>query len=153
MPQRFLVPQFLDVETKIIGPITTRQFIIMMISGMIDFIFFRLFLFNVFLGLTILNTVIFGIIAFLRINGMPFHFFVINLIQTLRRPNRRVWEKSELKKIVKKEDKKEVEPVTKVVPKQAPKTSRLSALSLMVDTGGAYKAESPEENKLTQKKK
>ena len=146
MPRQFLVPQFIEVETKIIGPVTTRQFIIMMVSGMLDFIFFKLFLFNVFLVVTIINTIVFGIIAFLRINGMPFHFFVLNLIQTLKRPNRRVWEKTVLKAIERKDTKKNVEPVTTVVHKQPLKSSRLSALSLMVDTGGAYNAERAEED-------
>ncbi|KKS92044.1 MAG: hypothetical protein UV69_C0039G0006, partial [Parcubacteria group bacterium GW2011_GWE2_43_12] len=31
--QQFVVPQFIDVEDKIIGPITVRQFIIIMVGG------------------------------------------------------------------------------------------------------------------------
>ena len=32
--QQFTVPQFIDVEPKIIGPITTRQFLIFLAAGL-----------------------------------------------------------------------------------------------------------------------
>jgi len=70
----FAVPQFIDVENKIFGPITTRQFILVMIAGMLDFIFYKLLYFNAFIFLSVPITGIFCIIAFLKINGMPFHF-------------------------------------------------------------------------------
>ena len=88
--QQFIVPQFIDVEDKILGPITTRQFIILLIVGMIVFLSFRfgdlsLFIFSlIFFGLGGL------VIAFVKVNGQSFHYFLINIIQTLRRPSRRV---------------------------------------------------------------
>jgi len=134
----FLVPQFIDVETKIIGPITTRQFLIMMVAGMLDFIFYKLFYFNTFIAIAVIITGIFAVIAFVKINGMPFHLFFLNIVQTLKRSKLRLWRKEEIKAlppVEKAEVKKEF------MAKKPLETSRLSSLSLMVNTGGAYREE------------
>lgn len=135
----FLVPQFIDVETKIIGPITTRQFLIMLVSGMIDFIFYKLFYFQTFVVIALANTAIFGIFAFFKVNGMPFHFFVLNLIQTFKRPRLRVWNKEEIPSLPQAE---KVEVKKEYLKKPPLEGSRLSSLSLVVNTGGAFKEES-----------
>jgi hypothetical protein len=134
----FMVPQFIDVESKIFGPITVRQFILVMIAGMLDFIYYKLFYFNTFVVLGVITTSIFCIIAFLRINGMPFHIFFLNLVQTLIKPSFRIWRKEEITSLPmpeKAEIKKEF------IPKPAIPSSRLASLSLTVNTGGAYKEE------------
>ncbi len=138
MPGQFLVPQFIDVETKIIGPVTTRQFFIMMGDAMVCFLFYKLFYFNTFIVVTILTTVVFGVVAFARINGMPFHYFFLNMVQTLKRPKLRVWAKVPPTEVPEPEKAEEVER-TPVKPPLA--TSRLADLSLLVDTGGAYEPE------------
>lgn len=135
---QFLVPQFIDIESKIIGPITTRQFLIMMVSGMLDFIFYKLFYFNTFIILALFITAIFGVIAFAKINGMPFHYFFLNIVQTLKRPNLRLWHKSIITALPV-EEKEEVK--KEFVVKPPIPESRLSSLSLIVNTGGAYKEE------------
>jgi hypothetical protein len=134
----FLVPQFLDIETKIFGPITTRQFLIMMVAGMIDFIIYKLFLFNTFLVASIAITGILGIIAFVKINGMPFHFFFLNLVQTLKRPRLRLWQKEEIAALPPAE---KAEVKKEFIAKSLIPTSRLSVLTLIVNTGGAYSEE------------
>lgn len=138
MPQQFLVPQFIDVETKIIGPITTRQFFIMLVDAMVCFIYYKLFFFNTFVIATVLTTVIFGIVAFAKINGAQFHYFFLNMVSTLKKPRIRMWGKITLSSLPKVEEaKKEVRPPTKA----APLSSRLASLTLLVDTGGAYAPE------------
>lgn len=140
--QQFVIPQFIDVEDKIIGPITTRQFIILLVAAMILFIIYKLATFTFFLvfGLPILAISI--ILAFIKINGQPFHFFLLNVMQTARRPNLRVWNKEltneELQRNLKKEEVK-ITPPRPV--KEALEGTKLSELSLIVNTGGAYKGE------------
>src|SRR3990167_10294011 len=91
--QQFVVPQFIDIEDKIIGPITTRQFIILIVMGFFIFLSYRLSDFSLFVVLTVILVMVGGSLAFWRVNGRPFHFFLLNLIQTLRRPHLRVWNK------------------------------------------------------------
>ena len=45
--EKFLVPQYIDVEPKIMGPITGRQFIEMLIGGFLSFIIYKTAPFNV----------------------------------------------------------------------------------------------------------
>ena len=40
--RQFTVPQFIDVEDKILGPITVRQFLLLVVGGLIIFAEFKL---------------------------------------------------------------------------------------------------------------
>ena len=77
--QQFVVPQFIDVEDKIIGPITTRQFIMMLVGAILLAIAFKLFDTGLFVVFAILDIGIVATLSFVKINGMPFHFFLSNL--------------------------------------------------------------------------
>lgn len=140
MPDQFVVPQFIDAEDKIFGPITARQFVILMVALLIVAALFKLVSFIWFLALSIPLLFGAGVIAFARINGQPFHFFVLNLIQTQRKPSLRVWDKTltdaQLRAYLKETP---PEAPTTLVRKQAPSSSRLSELSLVVNTGGVYR--------------
>lgn len=138
--QRFVVPQFINVENKVIGPITVRQFLIFVGAAVIIAILYRILIFTyfVFSGVIILGMA--AVIAFVKVNGAQFHFFFLNLIQTLKKPGLRVWNNRklpvELKSVtsIKAEDEK-------IVKKQLYRKSRLAELSLVVDTKGRYRGE------------
>ena len=142
MPQQFTVPQFLDAEDKIFGPVTMRQFVILLVAFMTDAVLYKLLPFVAFLAVAIPLIALAGIIAFVKINGMPFHFFILNLIQTLKRPQLRVWDKalntSELRDLLKVEKAPPPPPLERKAPVSK---SRLNELTLVVNTGGLYKPE------------
>lgn len=144
MPDQFVVPQFLDVEAKIIGPITGRQFIIILVTIGVEFVIYTVFLNLVVLILLGVPVLVIGaVFAFAKVNGQPFHYIAINMIQTLRRPSVRVWDKgladSQIKESLKKE--KEAPPPAPPPSKGALESSRLSEMSLVVNTGGVYQPE------------
>ena len=138
--QQFTVPQFIDVENKIIGPITARQFLILLIAAIIVAISYKIFDFSLFLTVGVFVFLIAVLFAFVKVNGRPFHFFVLNIIQTLRRPSTRVWN-NRLNILTEKDEEVFVEPVIKAVSKEPFKKSRLAELALIVDTQGKYKGE------------
>lgn len=142
MPNQFTVPQFIDAEDKIIFFITARQFIIMLAGILIFFLLFKLLRFVPFLLVGIPWIVACAVVAFMRINGQPFHFFVLNIVQTFKRPTLRVWNKmlttAEVKMFLQKEPEKALPPPPA---KRLASSSRLAELSLIVNTGGAYKPE------------
>lgn len=151
MPQQFVVPQFLDVETKIIGPITGRQFGILLGTLLADFAAFRIFRsIPIFILVAILITTIGIAFAFVKINGQPFHYIVLNMIQTIRKPLIRVWDKemtdSEIKNRLKEVNKKDEIKEEPVRIKRL-EGSRLEELSMVVNTGGAYKSDALEDIK------
>lgn len=139
---KYTVPQFIDTEDKIIGPITTRQFIILMVTFFFGFIFYKLFDFALFLLTAIPAVIIGGIIAFMRVNGQPFHFFMLNLLQTMRRPPLRVWNKelesTEISYLVKRPP---PPPPKARIKKEALAATKLTELTLIVNTGGVYNPE------------
>lgn len=140
--EQFVVPQFIDVEDKVIGPITVRQFIILLVGGGLIFAAYKLSDFTLFLIEMILILTLSLAVAFVRVNGRPIHYFLLNLIQTSMRSRLRIWQKlyssAELKAYLK-------APVAKLPPqirsKNKIRASRLAELALIVDTGGIYEGE------------
>ena len=106
------------------------------------FIAYVLFDFTLFIIIALIEAGVAGVIAFIKINGMPFHFFLLNVGQTFRRPYLRVWNKDL--------DNAEIKALTKVVPPPPPRvriikeplaSTRLAELTLIVNTGGMYNPE------------
>ncbi len=138
--QQFVVPQFIDVEDKIFGPITTRQFVILLFAAGIIFVAKRFADLALFAVITAVVGGLALVLAFVKINGQTFHYFLLNIGQTAKRPGLRVWSKhltdAELNFfrntgneiiVVEKKERKKVE------------RSHIRDLSLLVNTGGFYK--------------
>ena len=136
--RQFTIPQFIDVEDKIMGPLTVRQFLILLVCFMIEFVYYKVFDFSLFAVAGLITFGIFGILAFATINGRPFHFFILNVIQTMKKPSLRIWNKF-MDPIPKDEyEEKEVVDYVPIAAKSV-SSSRLTELSLVVDTSGGYK--------------
>lgn len=138
--QQFTVPQFIDVEDKIIGPVTTRQFVIMLSTCILIAICYKIFDFELFIVIGLVLFGIGGVFSFLKINGRPFHFFVLNFIETLKRPPIRIWSNKSETPFMVGDDVINID-VQKPAPgpHKAFSRSRLAQLSLIVDTHGAYR--------------
>lgn len=142
--QQFTIPQFIDVEDKIIGPITARQFIIILSASLIIAICYKIFDFELFVIAGLIIFAIAGTFAFLKINGRPFHYFILNFIETLKRPGIRVW-RNLAPQTAEAGDEGAIRSISASQP-IAPggrnfSRSRLAQLSLIVDTHGAYREE------------
>ena len=139
---QFVVPQFIEVEDKIFGPITTRQFVILLVAGLTLFIAFKLADTTLFIFLLAIIGGFALVLAFVKINGQPFHYFLLNIIQTVRRPSLRLWNKTYTKSELQAAREGSVVQVTEKT-KAIPRLSynRIRDLSLIVNTGGYYKPE------------
>jgi hypothetical protein len=140
MPQKYVVPQFIDIEDKILGPVTVRQFVILLIDVFVIAATYAALTFIPFLILGIIELCLGIVLAFVKVNGQPFHFFLLNVMQTFRRPNLRVWDKRQPDAVLRAliSEKPAPPPPTKVR-KEPLAGSRLSELTLVVNTGGAYR--------------
>lgn len=135
---QYVVPQFITVEDKILGPITVRQFLILLVDTGLMFIFYKIFDFTLFLALGLPITGFCLILAFVRIGGQPFHFFLLSFLSMLKISRVRVWQ-GNAKMIMDLDysaNKKAEETVIKV---KNFDISRINELSKTVDTGGKYK--------------
>lgn len=134
------VPQFIENEDKIFGPVTVRQFIIMFLSAILTYVLFKVLTLELFIFCALLLNGAAGIIAFMTINGQPFHFFVLHVLQTLKRPSLRVWHRQEYKFVaIEDMELKDFAPKTPSAPRVT--GHRLHDISLVLDTGGAYHEE------------
>ena len=140
MPDKFIVPQFIDKEDQILGPITVRQFLICLVDVFTIFIASRILATPYFILYAIFGVLFGGAFGFLKINGQPFHIFFVNFLQTTTRPPLRVWDKRYTDAEIRAYIQVVIVPPTKVSPiKPRPESSRLRDLSLIVNTGGVYK--------------
>lgn len=138
---KFVVPQFIEVEDKIFGPITTRQFLILLAAGIILFITFKLADIQLFILTALLVGGLAIVFAFVKVNGQTFHYFVLNIIQTTRRPSLRIWNKGYTKKELDVLRKMNIadDHVEETFQRKVVKKERMRDLALMVNTGGFYR--------------
>ncbi len=141
--EQFTVPQFIDVEDKIFGPITSRQFIIIISAIGPILVAYKLADTALFAFLAFLIGGSALVLAFVKINGQAFHYFLLNIIQTLRRPSRRLWYKnysaSELRGFIKASVEAMQPSGEAKLERKNMSGTRIRDLSLMVNTGGYYK--------------
>ncbi|MFH0859489.1 MAG: PrgI family protein [Patescibacteria group bacterium] len=100
---RFTVPQFIEREAKIIGPLTFKQFTYIAIGGAVCFVVYQIASFYIFL----ISCVIFGgaglALAFLQVNGRSLPIVFGNLLKFNATPKMYIWKKREIPiKILKK---------------------------------------------------
>lgn len=140
--QQFVVPQFIDVEDKVIGPITVRQFVILLFSAGLEFLAWKYSDLTLFLAETIGIAIFTILFAFIKINGRPVHYFFLNFVQTSKKPWLKIWHKEFNSHDLKASMKKAGDKTHMVIPRKTlVGSTRLTELSLMVDTGGLYEGE------------
>lgn len=94
---QFQVPQFIDVEDKVIGPLSLRQFLYIAIAVGILFVLYKLLNFFVFIILAIpVGALTYGL-AFVKVNNQPFMSIVRNFLGFLKKPDFYVWKKPDFK--------------------------------------------------------
>ncbi|MBI4253419.1 PrgI family protein [Candidatus Uhrbacteria bacterium] len=134
------VPQFIENEDRILGPITARQFVILLVAAGMIYVAYKTSDLTLFVIMAIIIGGVAATLAFYRVNGQPFHFFLLNIIRTASRPSLRVWKKEARHVRHAKETKEEREaPLPPERPRALVGSHRLSDLALIVDTGGAYR--------------
>lgn len=137
--QQFVVPQFIDVEDKIFGPVTTRQFLILLVAFGICFLGYRfadLALFTIILAVVGGGSIV---LAFVKVNGQSFHYFLLNILQTIRKPGRRIWHKALSKEDLDFYRKRGLDQrVPEVEQQKIVRRAHIRDLALQVNTGGYY---------------
>ena len=133
---QYKVPQNIDLEDKVIGPLTLKQFIYLLAGGMIDYILYKSL--DNWFGwlLIILVSAITFAFAFAKIQEQDFSYFLSSLTAFLSKPKIYIWNKE-----VHPEKIPEVTPPTKEEDDQLTKDpqqvrSRLRVLADIVDNQG-----------------
>ncbi len=134
---RFEVPQFIEVEAKIFGPLTWKQFIYVAGgAGVIALLYLTTsFIWVLFIGVP------FGILAvtlaFHKINNRPLSIFLESAVNYLMKSKLYLWRKSEQQTISKKS---ETSPGTHQTTTQTPPTkSSIASLAQNLEAGNLEK--------------
>ncbi len=92
---RFQIPQFIDVEDKIFGPFTLKQFIYM--AGGASVAVIGVVFLGVFLGLLVASPIIVlaGALAFYKVNNRPFINILESAFRYMTKDKLYIWNKKE----------------------------------------------------------
>lgn len=92
---QFQVPQFIEVEDKIIGPLTLKQFLYLAAGGAAVFFGYFFLSFGFFIIFSILIMAFSAALAFIKINGRPFSVFLKNFFGFIFKQKAYTWKKEE----------------------------------------------------------
>jgi len=132
---QFPVPQNIDMEDKIIGPMTLVQFLYVLGGGIIDYLLFLSLKTGIlFWVLAIPIAIVALALAFLKIQDQPLMYFVKSGLVYLSRPKVRLWQRQGLaRKILQAPTKKEIKQAP--ILKKGIEKSELEKLAYNLDTG------------------
>lgn len=97
---QFQVPQFLDIESKIVGPLTLKQFGFLAVPFLISFFLF--FTLNTFIWVVV-SAILFlagAAFAFLKVNGRPLYVVTIHAINFFWQPKTYFWKRPIVTEVV-----------------------------------------------------
>ncbi|OGZ60969.1 MAG: hypothetical protein A2919_00495 [Candidatus Spechtbacteria bacterium RIFCSPLOWO2_01_FULL_43_12] len=95
---QYQVPQFVEREERLLGPLTARQTVILLIAGAILFVLYLLF--KNFYVFVILSAIVAGgafTLAFVQVNGRPLIDFVFYVLNYFFQSRKYTWRKTEAK--------------------------------------------------------
>jgi len=90
---QYQVPQFIEVEDKIVGPLTFRQFAYLLGGAGLSFVLYTIFPLSIAI-LFIIPTVVLALgLAFYKVNNKPLIFVISSAINYIRKSRLYVWKK------------------------------------------------------------
>lgn len=90
---RFKVPQFIDIEDKIFGPFTFKQFMYMGGGLALSYLTYRSLPFFIAIALIAVILAISASLTFVKINGKPFIFTLEAYVRYVINSKMYIWEK------------------------------------------------------------
>lgn len=88
---QYKVPQKIDLQDKIVGPLTLFQFVYLLVGGMTAFGIYKLGSIFLTVGLALPIALLAIAFAFVKIQDQPFGKFLFNFLLFVFSPKARVW--------------------------------------------------------------
>jgi len=135
---QFKVPQDVQREDTIIGPITLRQLVILGVGGGICYWIYVSLAQTYFIEIWLPPVAVLGALtlafAFLRVHELPFHAFLMSLLEYYLLPRKRVWIQGTARPFITPQQNKKVEKKTEEAPQKEKKSIR--ELTSILDSHG-----------------
>ena len=151
---QYPVPQFIEVEDKIIGPLTLRQFLTLIAGGVVCLVAWSLADMELFIFISFIVMAAAIGFAFVKVNGRLLHEYLFSMFQYFSRPQIRTWAKEltmqniEFRSSEHQKDSEEEE-----LKKRGLNESSLKRLSNILDTYGEKMSPIGEEMEMGEKEK
>lgn len=141
----YSVPQFIEVEDKIIGPLTMKQFLWLLLGGGMIFILNFMLRFGIWLVVSIFIGAIMAALAFIKVYNMPLISFIGNFIRFSLMPQIFLWKTKDEGPIQDFNSKMVFDEAVQAPPPQKPQPyqGRLRALSWRLDIKGGEEDNNP----------
>ncbi len=92
--QQFQVPQFINIEDRIIGPLTLKQFFYLLGAVAVGLIGWRFLYFPLFIIFAVPIVGLLGAMAVGKVDGRPFPVVFMNAINYFSKPHLYLWKQS-----------------------------------------------------------
>jgi len=135
MAKRYLVPQYIEMADRIVGPLTMVQFLYLLAGGILCYFFWMVFDKILAWPLSIIVGSFFLSMAFLKINDQPFPKMLAAGILYLLRPKKRLWKKVAGLPEIKIYDRHLVQKSEFKTPQKTEPKSHLAQLAWVIDKG------------------
>ncbi len=99
MPQ-FQVPQFIETESKIVGPLTLKQFLYIAAAGLTSFLLFFILKFFIWVIITLIIGSIAAAFAFFKFNGRPLATILKSAFIYYWNPRLYLWQREEARAVM-----------------------------------------------------
>jgi hypothetical protein len=97
---QFEVPQFIDLESKIVGPLTLRQFAFVAAPALISFFLFFLLNTVIWVIMFIIFMIVGAAFAFIKINSRPLYVLALLAIKFFWHPKMFLWKRPIIKETI-----------------------------------------------------
>lgn len=135
---QYPVPQFIEVEDKIFGPLTLKQFLVMVAGGLVSLFYWALFKAGVIFFLLAIPTMLIAVVIALgKFNGQPVLLALPVFLQFFLKPRYRVFQRMAEKTVVVHPTKEPKNLRTKELIETEPAGSRLKKLAYVLDQKAA----------------
>lgn len=140
------IPQNIDKEDKLVGPLTLKQFLYLLGGAALAFVAYQYYAtgylyFIEFILIALLPVTFAVLLAFAQINGRPFITFLYNIFNFILAPKKHYWSKdNSLAERYVKIGKLKTKSTPNIPTKQVSQ-SQLERLAHILDTGGKIEAE------------
>jgi len=141
---QYPIPQNVDIEDKLIGPLTLKQFLYLLGGGILEFLWFSMFDMEFFVLVSIPTIGLAAALAFVKIYDKPFIEFLLVMAHFVVTSRRRVWKRvpgalttqSTKDQEVKTKHKEEESRLRKLAKEKQIRMRNLSDLAVVLDTVG-----------------
>lgn len=93
---QFQIPQFIEAEDKIVGPLTLKQFLYIAVAGGFSFVLFFILQFWLWIIITVILGAAALTVAFVRYNGQPLARILLQALYYFWKPRLYIWQREPL---------------------------------------------------------